>query len=158
MGYLVFLALLLVPLTEVALFIVVGGIVGLWPTLALAVATAFLGTFLIRQQGLSIIARAQTALAQGRPPVAELFDGLCLFIAGALLLTPGFATDAVGGLLLIPALRSWLRRLLAQRIGASSAGAAKRAHKPADDQVIDGDFEDLTGQNSDQPAPRIGDH
>ena len=81
MAYLIFPAILLVPLIEIALFIVVGGVIGLWPTLALAVITAFLGTFLIRRQGLSIIARAQSELANNRLPVAELFDGF-VFVRG----------------------------------------------------------------------------
>ena len=93
MARLVLLVLLLVPLVEVALFILLGGLLGLWPTLGLAVATALAGAALIRRQGFAILARAQAELASRRLPVAELFDALCLFLAGALLLTPGFATD-----------------------------------------------------------------
>ena len=150
MAYLIFLAILLVPLIEIALFIVVGGVIGLWPTLALSVITAFLGTFLIRRQGLSIIARAQSELANNRLPVAELFDGLCLFVAGALLLTPGFATDTIGGLLLIPHLRQWLRSSLARHVHLSQPGLRTGATGNEDGRVIDCDFEDLT---EDEPKP-----
>lgn len=147
MAYLIFLTILLVPLVEVALFIVVGGIIGLWPTLALAVITAFLGTHLIRRQGLSIIARAQSELASNRLPVVELFDGLCLFVAGALLITPGFATDTLGGLLLVPPLRHWLRSTLARHVPLSHGPTNASNTRYPGDSVIDGDYEDLTDED-----------
>ena len=165
MIYFVFLAILLVPLIEVALFILVGGVIGLWPTLALAVFTAFVGTFLIRRQGLSIIARVQSELASNRLPVAHLFDGLCLFLAGAFLLTPGFATDALGGLLLVPIVRDGLRHLLMRHIHLSQTGPSDD-RRYAGENVIDGDYEDMTqkqnqegdkngGQGEPKPPPRI---
>ncbi|MBS28204.1 MAG: exlusion protein FxsA [Alphaproteobacteria bacterium] len=99
-----------IPLIEIYLFIQVGGWVGVWPTIGLVVLTAFIGTTLLRQQGLATLARAQSELDQERLPVRELFDGVCLVFGGALLLTPGFLTDAFGFALLLPPLRAILGR------------------------------------------------
>ena len=103
------LALILVPLIEIALFIQVGGLIGLWPTLAIVVATALAGTMLMRTQGFAVWRRAQDSLARNELPVREVFDGLCLLVAGVLLLTPGFFTDAIGLALFVPQVRDLLR-------------------------------------------------
>jgi len=112
------LALICVPIMEIAVFIQAGAVIGLWPTIGLVVVSAVAGTWLLRQQGLATLARAQQSLEQNQLPVTELFDGLCLLIAGVLLLTPGFVTDGIGLVLLIPAvravLRAWLKRILAR--------------------------------------------
>ena len=152
MARLVLLVLLLVPLVEVALFILLGGILGLWPTLGLAVATALAGAALIRHQGFAILARAQAELASRRLPVAELFDALCLFLAGALLLTPGFATDVAGGLLLVPGLRAALRALLLRLVLPHRARAAGGEADGA--PVIEGEYRDISAEPP--PAPREG--
>jgi UPF0716 protein FxsA len=118
MAAILFLAFIGVPLVEIAVFIKVGGWIGLWPTLAIIILTAFLGTTLLRRQGLATLARAQQEMAAGRMPVRELFDGVCVLAAGALLLTPGFVTDALGLALFIPAVRRtvgrWLWSILAK--------------------------------------------
>ena len=119
MGFLLLLIFIVVPIVEIGLFIEIGGRIGLWPTLALVVLTAVLGTTLLRQQGLSTLRQAQVSIERGSMPLKELFDGACLLFAGALLLTPGFLTDAAGALLLIPALRGLLRRTLAHRLLAA---------------------------------------
>ena len=99
-----------VPLAEIYVFIEVGGSIGVWPTIVLVVATAVIGTTLLRQQGLATLARAQAELDQRQLPVRELFNGVCLLIGGLLLLTPGFLTDALGFALLIAPLRAILGR------------------------------------------------
>jgi UPF0716 protein FxsA len=106
-------ALIAVPLVEIAVFIRVGDTIGLWPTLVAVVATAVAGAALIRAQGIATLARARDTMSRGQVPLGELFDAFCLLIAGALLLTPGFVTDAVGLALLLPA----VRRTLQRRIG-----------------------------------------
>lgn len=106
----IFLAFVLVPIAEIGLFIEVGGILGLWPTLGIVVLTAVLGTALLRAQGLAAFSRAQASMAEGRLPVEEVVHGFCLVIAGALLLTPGFLTDTIGFLLFVPAVRLALGR------------------------------------------------
>lgn len=109
MGLVLLTAFIVVPIVEIALFIEIGGRAGLWNTIALVVLTAVIGTWLLRAQGLGTLNRAQESLARNVFPVAELFDGLCLLVAGALLLTPGFLTDTLGFLLLIPPLRRLVR-------------------------------------------------
>jgi UPF0716 protein FxsA len=103
---------ILMPMIEIGVFIEVGGIIGLWPTLAVIVLTAVAGSALIRHQGLAILGQAQHNFAAGRLPVREIFDGICLLLAGAFLLTPGFITDTFGALLLIPAFRNLIRTVV----------------------------------------------
>ena len=98
-------AFIAVPVIEIALFIEVGGWIGLWPTIAIVVVTAFAGTTLLRIQGLAVLQRAQESAARNELPMQEVFDGLCLLVAGVLLLTPGFFTDALGFTLFVPVLR-----------------------------------------------------
>lgn len=105
MGPIILIAMIVVPIVEIGLFIEVGGWLGVLPTLAIVLLTAVAGTWLLRAQGLSTLARVQQSLDAGRLPVAEVFDGLCLLVAGALLLTPGFFTDAVGFLFFVAPVR-----------------------------------------------------
>jgi len=116
MALLLLAAFILVPLIEIGLFIEVGGWIGLWPTLGLIILTAVVGTMLLRQQGLATLRRAQSQMDAGQVPAKELFDGACLLIGGFLLLTPGFFTDAVGFLLLMPPIRDLLRQRLGGRM------------------------------------------
>ena len=116
MGLLLLAAFIAVPLIEIAVFIQVGGLIGLWSTLAVVVMTAVVGTWLLRLQGIATLNRARQQLNQGAMPTNELFDGLCLVFAGALLLTPGFVTDGVGLALFIPAVRAGLRGLAARHV------------------------------------------
>ena len=117
----VLLAFIGVPLIEIALFIQVGDFIGLWPTIAIVIATAMAGTALIRQQGLNTLMRAQQEMDAQRLPMRELFDGVCLLFAGAMLLTPGFLTDFVGFVLLVPPSR-WLLGNYFWRILQNSKG------------------------------------
>jgi UPF0716 protein FxsA len=159
MIFLVLLAFIGVPLLEIAVFIEVGGFLGLWPTLGVVILTAIAGTTLLRHQGLATLGRARSNLEAGRLPMVEVFDGVCLLLAGALLLTPGFVTDLAGLLLFVPTLRAVLRRMLARHLTASGRSDV-RANVFADDRdhggatVIEGEFEvedrddDGAGQNS----------
>ena len=115
-GLLLVAALIGVPLLEIALFIEVGGRLGLGPTLALIVLSALIGALVVRRQGIGVLMRARRQAAEGTLPVAEGFEGLCLVIAGALLVLPGFFSDAIGALLLIPAVRRSLYRQARRRI------------------------------------------
>lgn len=129
-------ALILVPLVEIALFIVVGDQIGLWPTLAVIVATAIAGAALLRHQGVQTLRAAQTEMARGQAPVRHLAEGLLLFFAGALLLTPGFLTDALGFALLVPPVRALaagrLMGTLARRadVGVTIDGTANAGFPP----------------------------
>ena len=102
------LLFLLVPLVEIYVLIEVGGIIGALSTIGLCVLTAVIGAALLRIQGFQTLRRAQDNLSRGEIPAIEMFEGVALAFGGALLLTPGFLTDTVGFLCLIP----WSRRAL----------------------------------------------
>lgn len=93
------------PLAEIAVLVKVGGLIGLWPTLAIVILTAVAGTWLLRLQGFQTWQRAQAALQRGEAPVAEVLDGMFLFAAALLMVTPGLITDAAGFLFLVPPVR-----------------------------------------------------
>lgn len=155
MGAVLLLIFIAVPLIEIGVFIKVGGFLGAWPTIGLVVLTAMIGTWLIRLQGLATLARAQSALERDELPVAEIFDGLCLLLAGALLLTPGFATDTVGFALLLPPVRhaagQWLWRWLKARGGVDIRFmGARRSDGGADEAIIDGEFREVAPEKDEK--------
>lgn len=126
-----FAIFLTIPLIEIALFIQVGGLIGVWPTIALTVLAIVAGTALVRRQGMSALARLQALAEAGEDPSAEILGGALILLAGLLLLTPGFFTDAVGLLLLIPPVRTALIRRFASRIGRNSftfRSGSRRSH------------------------------
>jgi len=172
MAFLILIAFISVPIVEIAVFIEVGSQLGLWPTIGIVVLTAVIGTALLRQQGLSVLFRIQENLQANRIPVQELFDGVCLVVAGALLLTPGFVTDTIGFLLFIAP----LRRTLAGHVGRRfMAKANVRFHHQGQSQgpdmhtapnsagpVIDGEFEEVHPHDNKKPEmntrkPQISD-
>lgn len=101
-----------IPLAEIATFMQVGEIIGTPATLLLSLITAIIGGYLVKQQGMHTLIKAQKQLSAGQMPVQELFDGICLIAAGAMMITPGFVTDTVGFLLLIPSVRIILKEFL----------------------------------------------
>jgi UPF0716 protein FxsA len=103
---------ILVPIAELYVIIQVGEAIGVWPTLALLLADALLGSFLLKHQGRGAWRRFNEALAQRRFPGKEVADGLLIVVGGTLLLAPGFLTDIVGIFLLIPPTRAIARSLL----------------------------------------------
>ena len=103
-----FLLFLLVPLVEIYFLIKVGNLIGAIPTIALVVFTALLGAMLLRFQGLTTLMRSREVMAQGQVPALEMLEGVLLVFAGALLLTPGFFTDAVGFVFLVPPFRKMI--------------------------------------------------
>jgi len=96
---------LTIPVIEIYLLIKVGSVIGALYTVGLVVATAVIGAYLLRKQGLSTLARVQQTMANGEIPAIELMEGAVLLVTGALLLTPGFFTDAIGFICLVPAFR-----------------------------------------------------
>ena len=104
-----FLAFALVPIVEIALFYYVGSAIGIGPTIAIVIATAFAGSWLVTRQGRHTWIRIQEEIAAGNPPAAHLVHGAMILVGGALLLTPGFMTDIVGLLLMVPGVREALR-------------------------------------------------
>lgn len=134
-----------VPLVELVLLVQVGRHVGLLPTVVLVVVTGILGAALARWQGVRTLSRFRAAVNAGRMPHRELLEGLLILIAGAVLLTPGLLTDAVGFLLLVPWVRAAVgRRLLAaikDRVVVVGPGPPGEPRRPAEPDVIDVDYE-----------------
>lgn len=158
MALYILLALVGVPLLEIWVFIEVGGLIGAWTTVGIVLLTGIIGTILLRLQGLGVLARTRDALDRGVMPVAEVFDGACLLVAGALLLTPGFVTDSIGVLLFVPAFRQVLGRWLLGRLLASGQvwvdGQPQQRGPGAKDRngaVIDGEFSEVAEPGQTEP-------
>lgn len=141
MPLLLFLAFVAVPIAEIALIIQVGGLIGLWPTVALIVLTAALGTMMVRAQGFAVLQRIRENMETGVFPARALLDGAALLLGGVLLLLPGFVTDAIGLLLLVPATRGLIGRALWAWI-AGATGRRARRHGGRD-AVIDAEFHEI---------------
>jgi UPF0716 protein FxsA len=143
-----------VPIVELMLLIEVGGRIGAIYTVGLVIVTAAIGVTLVRMQGYSAMARAQASLDENRLPVGEAVDGVFLLFAGGLLLFPGFITDAIGLLLLIPIVRRGLglaiwRYLAARGVIRWNVNGREGGMGPDGGNgggVIDGEFEDLTNR------------
>lgn len=150
-----FALFLAVPLIEIALFIQVGGLIGLWPTLGIVILTAVVGTTLMRSQGARAWNDVNRSFGEMRDPSRPLAHGVMILIAGMLLLTPGFFTDAVGLALLVPGIRDVIMTRVASRIKVSRvhSGGRTGAHRPQyDDGVIDGEYVIDDEPKQDQPA------
>ena len=125
-----FFIFVLVPIIEIALFIEVGGAIGLWPTLAIVVLTALVGSALMRSQGLATLATLQNNLRTGDDPINPIAHGALILVAGVLLLTPGFFTDSVGLALLVPPVRVWVIRWVAERIKSGDIKVYSNTNSP----------------------------
>ena len=150
--------LLIVPITEIAVFIVVGQFIGVLPTIALVILTAILGATLLRHQGMGLAMRVRSELEARRVPGRELANGAMILVAGVLLLTPGFVTDTLGFLLFIPQVRSRVFEFIAKRIKFVSP--AHGDFRRSDSSTIDldaGDYErDDYGRDDDASAQNPG--
>lgn len=137
--------LLIVPLAEIAAFVVIGGQIGVWATLGMVLLTAIIGTMLLRWQGIGLFNRINAEMRANRVPGRELVHGVMILIAGVLLLTPGFVTDTLGFLLFIPAVRDLVWRLIKDRVivQAMPGGFSTSPQAPGgsgggpDDRVVD---------------------
>ncbi|WP_100373739.1 FxsA family protein [Bacillus sp. FJAT-45037] len=99
------LLIIIVPALEIAVLILSGNTLGVWPTIGLIIFTGVLGAWLAKKEGLQAIRLAQLQTSQGQLPSSVMLDGVCILIGGVVLLTPGFITDAIGFFLLIPITR-----------------------------------------------------
>jgi len=116
MFFKLFLAFTLIPVAEIYLIIKLGGHLGAFNTVAIIVITGFAGATLARAQGLQTMLRVRASLQQGIVPAEEMVDALLIFVAGIVLLTPGFITDATGLLLLFPPARLHFKRFLRRKL------------------------------------------
>ena len=150
---------IVVPIVELYVIIQVGQAIGIVPTLAILLADAFLGSFLLRHQGRGAWRRFNEALAARRFPAREVADGLMIAIGGTLLLTPGFVTDIAGLFLLIPPTRAIARRLLgtlvARRfvvVGVGMPGGRSERDRGTRDYDFEGTAEEIDGDEPRLPG------
>ncbi len=149
------LAFIAVPLIEIALFIQVGDAIGLWPTLGVVVITAVIGTWMVRTQGAMAMGQLRRSFSDLDNPAEPLAHGAMILFSGALLLTPGFFTDAIGFALLVPAVRHAVftfirKRVHVQRFDMGPNGP-QRPHNPQSGRnpdIIDADYHEIS---DDQP-------
>ena len=169
----VFLFLFIImPIAEMAVLIKVGGVIGVLNTIGLVLLTAVVGAWLLRQQGLATLLRANQRLNSGELPAKEVAEGLILAVGGALLLTPGFITDTVGFLCLLPGTRHWFVALAMKRMVMSGQaggfhfragggqgpftgqespfGRQRPFDRDANGDIIEGEFEDQTESDRDR--------
>jgi len=151
-----FLIFTSVSLLEIYVLVKIGGFLGAWPTVALVVVTALVGSALVRSQGLQLLQQLQQRMAQGEMPGQQLVEGGMLIITGVLLVTPGFVTDICGLLLLQPAIRANIAKFIMANVKLNSTASmsggfyqsssdspfgTKSANKKVDEDVIEGEFE-----------------
>jgi UPF0716 protein FxsA len=130
------LLFIVVPIAELAVIIQVGQVIGVWWTIGLLIADSILGSILMRAQGRAAWQRFNEAVRDGRVPAREVLDGALVIFGGALLLTPGFITDILGIMLLIPPARAVMRHILARRLAhrmvVSVSGPRVRGRQDSD--------------------------
>lgn len=154
--------LLVIPIVEIAAFILIGGQIGVAVTLLLILVTAIIGAALLRHQGMQVLSRIRSDIDASRVPARALGDGAMLVVAGILLLTPGFVTDAIGFLLFVPAVRGALWSFFASRItvmtpgGPFNAGEADRwppEAPKAEGPVVDLDSAEYSRNDKSDDSP-----
>jgi len=145
--------LLGLPLVEIALFVLVGDAIGLWPTLLAVVLSAVAGVAIVRLRGFRALMQMRASLEAGEDPAGPLAHGALTVLAGLLLIVPGFFTDAVGLLLLSPAVRGALIARAGARLRVRAA--ARRRERPAAAEVIEGEYETVEDTPR-RPAGRSG--
>ena len=144
------LLLLAVPVVELAVMVAVAGKIGILATVGLQVLLSILGAGIARRQGLAAFARLRATVDRRQPPVAEVIDGACILVAGVLLVIPGFVSDALGGLLLLPPVRAGIYKAVARRVEVRTFGGT-RPGGPSPDApgrssgggVIEGEYEEI---------------
>jgi UPF0716 protein FxsA len=145
-----------VPVIEIGLFIQVGGFLGFWPTILLVLITAIAGASLVRSQGLQTLLSVQSRLQQGELPAQQIIEGVMLAVAGVLLLTPGFMTDAMGMIVLLPMPRAMLARKLMSKVtvganfsqGTFDGGFSANHHQSDDGNTYEGEYERKDDDNN----------
>lgn len=154
----ILIALIGIPLMEIWVFIEVGGRIGATSTIVIILLTGVAGALLLRIQGLGLLMRARKTMEQGQAPVAEVIDGVCLIVAGLVLLTPGFVTDAIGALLFIPLVRRAIAYWALSRVQTRySAGGQPHDRGQTGPTTIDAVYEEIPDDpDNDETAPKSG--
>lgn len=140
-----FIIFLSIPLIELALFIIIGGEIGVGATLLWLVAAAALGSFIIQNQGINALSATRQSLDRGRLPQPSLFETLCNVLGGLLLIIPGFFTDMLAVALLVPGVRNSFRRRMARHFNIDPNAQA---------DIIAGEYEVVMDDPAPSPPPR----
>lgn len=135
-----FVLFVILPILEMYVLIKVGALIGAMPTIGLVLLTAVIGAALLRRQGLSTLQRAQWRMQVGELPAEEMVEGFALAVAGVLMLTPGFITDAMGLFLLVPPTRKLLIRYFLARVTVVQASGGNAAGRKNDSHTIEGEY------------------
>ena len=120
------IGLIVLPIIEIAIFIKVGQLIGLLPTLGLIIGAALLGGLLLRQQGLSVLGQLRSNVNTGRLPGRTIADAMMIGVAALFLVLPGFLSDIVALALLLPPVRSWIYAALASRVSVVETASYRR--------------------------------
>lgn len=134
------LLFVVIPIVEMWLLIRLGSVIGALPTIALVILTAVIGVALLRHQGLQTLLRSRERMAAGELPAVEMLEAMVLAISGVLLLAPGFATDTLGFLGLVPPLRRWLVARLSSRLIVPDAARGFQSGPQVSSRTIEGEF------------------
>jgi UPF0716 protein FxsA len=145
-GRIVLLSVLALPLIEIALFIVIGQAIGLLPTLFGIVLTGVIGALVLRWQGVAVLSELQVRLQRGEMPARQMGDAMLIGLAGLLLLLPGYFTDLIGLVLLVPWTRELIYRLLARNLKVVEVTTSYR--RAEDPELIDLDHRDYRDGSS----------
>ncbi|MBT8114230.1 MAG: FxsA family protein [Arenicella sp.] len=138
--YILLLLFVVVPVAEIALLIEIGSDIGVGNTILIVIFTAILGAYLVRQQGFATLTNVQREMNAGRVPAMQLAEGVALLFAGAVLLTPGFLTDALGFALLTPPLRRGLISWVASKGFVQTVSTTTRTDSESRSTVIEGEY------------------
>ena len=147
-----FAVFIIVPLIEIALFIQIGGWLTLWPTLGIVLGTAVVGSWLLRWQGSQVLRDLQQEMQSLGNPLSSLAHGALVLVGGVMMILPGFFTDSLGILLMLPPVRRVVIRLILARVSAKTLGGFSYGPpKTRDPEVIDGDFSEIPPGGRPQP-------
>ena len=155
-----FFIFIAVPIIEIALFIQLGGAIGIWATLGIVVLTALIGTYLVREQGRQAMGNLRNSFSELNDPSEPLAHGAMILFAGALLLTPGFFTDAVGFALLVPAFRAAAFRYIRARVQVQSfqMGGQQTHYRRGPDDIIETEYHEVKPGEETPPHAKTPTH
>ena len=142
-----FLFFIAIPIIEVILFITVGKYIGLWNTIFIIIITGIIGAILVKRQGITILNKALEEIKSNKMPIFSIFEGIAILIAGAFLLTPGFLTDTLGCILLIPKTRNIIIKYIASYLERRTVYKKKSTYhtneEGKENKTFEGNFEEI---------------
>ena len=144
-----FLFFIAIPIVEVILFITVGKYIGLWNTILIIIVTGIIGAILVKSQGVAIFNKALEEIKSNKMPLFSIFEGIAILIAGAFLLTPGFLTDTLGCVLLIPKTRDIIIKYITSYLEKKTIYKKKSKYDKNEEdkknKIFEGSFEEIDG-------------